>query len=269
MDLSATYLDVLKDRLYCSHPDDAGRRAAQTVAYRIARMLATLAAPVLVFTADEVGAPPRRAADRSTRGVRPAGRRRGGSRPRRALHACSGLREEVNKLLEPRCREGGIGKSLEAALVLGGDRAALDADLRPPGPAWSCASSRRRWTARGRAVGGLPGPGARGEGDRHTVPALLAGAGASPATPSTPVLPALPRRGAAPAQDRVMLRSLLIAAAVLAADQLTKAWIVVNYLLAGTSTSSRAVRLVHTRNRGVVRPARLVGAGGADRACWC
>lgn len=139
VDLSATYLDVLKDRLYCSHPDDAGRRAAQTVAYRIARMLATLAAPVLVFTADEVWEHlpgPRRGSIHleafdllADVGEDPGLDERFG----RLL----GLREEVNKLLELLRREGGIGKSLEAALVLGGDRAALDADLAATGASLS------------------------------------------------------------------------------------------------------------------------------------
>jgi isoleucyl-tRNA synthetase len=53
-DLSAFYLDVLKDRLYCDAPDGARRRSAQTVMQRIARDLATLLSPVLTFTTDEV-----------------------------------------------------------------------------------------------------------------------------------------------------------------------------------------------------------------------
>ncbi|MCU0291658.1 MAG: isoleucine--tRNA ligase [Thermoanaerobaculaceae bacterium] len=135
VDLSATYLDVLKDRLYCSHPDDSGRRAAQTVVYRIARMLATLAAPVLVFTADEVWEHlpgPRGASIHLEEfdlladvGDDPATDERFG----RLL----GLREEANRLLELLRREGGIGKSLEATLVLSGDRTMLDADLAATG----------------------------------------------------------------------------------------------------------------------------------------
>ena len=53
-DLSAFYLDVLKDRLYCDAQDGPRRRSAQSVLYVIARDLATLLAPVLPFTADEV-----------------------------------------------------------------------------------------------------------------------------------------------------------------------------------------------------------------------
>jgi isoleucyl-tRNA synthetase len=53
-DLSAFYLDVLKDRLYCDRPDGARRRSAQTILYRLANDIATLLAPVLTFTTDEV-----------------------------------------------------------------------------------------------------------------------------------------------------------------------------------------------------------------------
>lgn len=51
--ISNIYLDVLKDRLYCSAPTDPGRRAAQTVIYRILDGLLRLMAPVLCFTAEE------------------------------------------------------------------------------------------------------------------------------------------------------------------------------------------------------------------------
>ncbi|MEW6243050.1 MAG: isoleucine--tRNA ligase [Bacillota bacterium] len=54
LDMSNTYLDIIKDRLYCSASDDAARRSAQTVLYIIARCLVKMIAPVLVFTAEEV-----------------------------------------------------------------------------------------------------------------------------------------------------------------------------------------------------------------------
>jgi isoleucyl-tRNA synthetase len=55
-DLSALYLDVLKDRLYTLAPDAAARRSAQTALWRIAEALTRLIAPILSFTADEVWA---------------------------------------------------------------------------------------------------------------------------------------------------------------------------------------------------------------------
>jgi isoleucyl-tRNA synthetase len=53
-DLSAFYLDVLKDRLYTFAPNHSARRSAQTVIYKITDALARLTAPILSFTADEV-----------------------------------------------------------------------------------------------------------------------------------------------------------------------------------------------------------------------
>ncbi len=53
-DLSALYLNVIKDRLYTFAPDSAGRRSAQTALWRIAEALTRLVAPILSFTADEV-----------------------------------------------------------------------------------------------------------------------------------------------------------------------------------------------------------------------
>ncbi len=53
-DLSALYLDVLKDRLYTFAPDAPARRSAQTALWRIAEALTRLIAPILSFTADEV-----------------------------------------------------------------------------------------------------------------------------------------------------------------------------------------------------------------------
>ena len=54
VDLSAFYLDVLKDRLYTFAPKGVERRSAQTVLWRIAEALVRLVAPILTFTSDEV-----------------------------------------------------------------------------------------------------------------------------------------------------------------------------------------------------------------------
>jgi len=53
VDLSAFYLDVIKDRLYTYRADSRGRRAAQTAIYHVLDHLVRLTAPVLVFTSDE------------------------------------------------------------------------------------------------------------------------------------------------------------------------------------------------------------------------
>jgi len=53
VEMSAFYLDILKDRVYTSRKDSIERRSAQTVMYRILDSLLRLIAPVLSFTADE------------------------------------------------------------------------------------------------------------------------------------------------------------------------------------------------------------------------
>ena len=53
-DLSAFYLDVLKDRMYTFAPSSQARRSAQTVLWKITEALVRLLAPILSFTADEV-----------------------------------------------------------------------------------------------------------------------------------------------------------------------------------------------------------------------
>lgn len=54
LEVSAVYLDVCKDELYCGLPEGEARRAIQTVLYQVCRETALLLAPVLCFTADEV-----------------------------------------------------------------------------------------------------------------------------------------------------------------------------------------------------------------------
>lgn len=54
VDLSAFYFDVLKDRLYTKAPNSRSRRSAQTAMWKITSVLVRLAAPILVFTAEEI-----------------------------------------------------------------------------------------------------------------------------------------------------------------------------------------------------------------------
>jgi isoleucyl-tRNA synthetase len=64
VDLSALYSDVTKDRLYCDAVDSPARRAAQVVLYECLRALATIASPILCFTAEDIWSyMPRRAGD--------------------------------------------------------------------------------------------------------------------------------------------------------------------------------------------------------------
>ena len=54
IDLSAVYLDIIKDRTYASTADSELRRSAQTAMYETTQVLLRLVAPVLSFTADEI-----------------------------------------------------------------------------------------------------------------------------------------------------------------------------------------------------------------------
>lgn len=53
-DLSAVYLDALKDRLYSDAPKSLARRSTQTVLMHILEVLVRQLAPILTFTCDEV-----------------------------------------------------------------------------------------------------------------------------------------------------------------------------------------------------------------------
>ncbi|MBC9783295.1 isoleucine--tRNA ligase [Heliobacterium chlorum] len=54
VDMSALYLDIIKDRLYASPAKSPERRSAQTVLYRTADALVRMLAPFISFTAEEV-----------------------------------------------------------------------------------------------------------------------------------------------------------------------------------------------------------------------
>ncbi|MBW2364540.1 MAG: class I tRNA ligase family protein, partial [Deltaproteobacteria bacterium] len=54
LDLSAFYLDILKDRLYTSSPDSTERKSAQTVLYSQLDTITRLMAPILPFTSEEI-----------------------------------------------------------------------------------------------------------------------------------------------------------------------------------------------------------------------
>ena len=54
VDMSATYLDILKDRLYTFRADSPLRRGSQMVLFHVVTGLARLMAPILSFTAEDV-----------------------------------------------------------------------------------------------------------------------------------------------------------------------------------------------------------------------
>ncbi|TBL78172.1 isoleucine--tRNA ligase [Paenibacillus thalictri] len=54
VEMSAFYLDIIKDRMYVNEPGNAQRKAAQTVLYDTVLAITKLIAPILPHTADEV-----------------------------------------------------------------------------------------------------------------------------------------------------------------------------------------------------------------------
>ncbi len=54
VDMSNFYLDVIKDRLYCSASGDLERRSAQTVLMTILEYLVVMMSPILTFTSEEI-----------------------------------------------------------------------------------------------------------------------------------------------------------------------------------------------------------------------
>jgi isoleucyl-tRNA synthetase len=54
VDMSAVYLDILKDRLYTFRADSPVRRGSQTVLYEVILGMTKLMAPILSFTAEEI-----------------------------------------------------------------------------------------------------------------------------------------------------------------------------------------------------------------------
>jgi len=53
VDLSALYIDITKDRMYCDRVASTRRRATQTAMHRVFDSMVRLIAPILAFTADE------------------------------------------------------------------------------------------------------------------------------------------------------------------------------------------------------------------------
>jgi isoleucyl-tRNA synthetase len=120
VDLSAFYLDVLKDRLYTGRRDGVERRASQTVFYELMRALTGMMAPILSFLAEEAyGYLPGQKLEsvflEKFPKENPAWEKAGLLEDFSAVVA---VRTETQKLLEDLRRNKEIGSSLEAAAVL-------------------------------------------------------------------------------------------------------------------------------------------------------
>jgi isoleucyl-tRNA synthetase len=125
VDLSAFYLDIIKDRLYVEDRNGHNRRSAQTALYRTTLDLLTMLAPIVSFTADEAW------------GFLPAAQKQASSVHLAQLplpvegvddaavlerwNRLRKVRSEMNKALEIVRKAGSIGSSLDAELTLAAD----------------------------------------------------------------------------------------------------------------------------------------------------
>ncbi len=121
--LSATYHDILKDRLYTLRSTDPRRRSSQTALHHIFQALVRMLAPILTFTADEAWAFGTARAEFAGGSVHlqdwpvaPA------SWTDAALDsdfaALLRLRARINEAIEPERAAGKLGKALDAAVAL-------------------------------------------------------------------------------------------------------------------------------------------------------
>ncbi len=120
VDLSNFYLDVIKDRLYCT--SGTGRKAAQTAMYDILVALDKIIAPILCFTSQEIwDYLPKR------KGMQPyvvfeampkAGKAADDAAFTEKWAKIIAVRDEVKKVLEQARADKTIGASLEAGIKL-------------------------------------------------------------------------------------------------------------------------------------------------------
>ncbi|MCC6847644.1 MAG: isoleucine--tRNA ligase [Deltaproteobacteria bacterium] len=136
VDLSAIYLDIVKDRLYCEGATSLERRSGQTALFLLLEGLVGIMAPILSFTAEEIWGfmPPDPARAPSVLlsdfpEVDPAFRD-----PKLAAdwETLLAVRSAVTKTLEPLRAAGEIGQSLEA-----------DVRIAATGPVADVLASRR------------------------------------------------------------------------------------------------------------------------------
>ncbi|MCM2268062.1 MAG: isoleucine--tRNA ligase [Elusimicrobiales bacterium] len=143
LDLSAFYLDSLKDRLYTFSPDAPERRSAQTVLHDILTAVMKMTAPVLSFTAEEAWLTARAEIDPSLEEsvflsdyprfpaawADPALLAR--------WEKLMGVREVVTKAIEEQRQAGVVGSSLEAAVVLRTSKPELKTFLDSAQASWT------------------------------------------------------------------------------------------------------------------------------------
>ena len=135
VELSNFYLDIIKDRLYCSGKNSLERRSAQTALFLILDTLTKMFAPILAFTCDEIWlSMPHRSSDDARNVVlnemnKPFAEYALDDAEMAKWDALISVRNDVNGVLEKARADKRIGKPLEASVTLrasGESKAVLD-----------------------------------------------------------------------------------------------------------------------------------------------
>ncbi len=135
VELSNFYLDIIKDRLYCSGKNSLERRSAQTALFLILDTLTKMFAPILAFTCDEIWlAMPHRSEDDARNVVlnemnKPFAEYALDDAEMAKWDSLISVRNDVNGVLEKARADKRIGKPLEASVTLrasGESKAVLD-----------------------------------------------------------------------------------------------------------------------------------------------
>jgi isoleucyl-tRNA synthetase len=136
VDMSAIYLDILKDRLYTFRKDSPVRRGSQAVLYEVLVVLSKLMAPICSFTAEEIWRTLPEASRRNLESLSvhlatfPLGNLIDDEMEEKALDSVwKGLlnvRSRVQLELEKQRQEKVIGSSLEARVEIHADQANYD-----------------------------------------------------------------------------------------------------------------------------------------------
>ena len=123
VDLSSLYIDVARDRLYCSAEKSRERRSAQTALFNILDALVRMLAPLIPFTAEEVYSyiPGKRLESVHLTTMHPANPSWRDEELEARWERLLKVRDEALKLLEAMRQSGTIGAPLDAAISLGAD----------------------------------------------------------------------------------------------------------------------------------------------------
>src|SRR5208337_3562973 len=122
VDLSATYIDVVRDRLYCSAENSRERRSAQTALFNILDALVRLLAPLIPFTAEEIYSylPGKKELSVHLLTLKDLRSWHNADLVSQWVQLLK-IRDEALKLLEAMRKAGTIGAPLDAAISLGAD----------------------------------------------------------------------------------------------------------------------------------------------------